>query len=167
MRRPRKAPTLNGTRPEGAVPERRRSGGRPPPRDGIDSPTTATATSKGTAVDGDRFDGLAKTFATRRQVVKTGAKVAYVAPVVAATFPLTASAARSCACASGSVEIPANHNALSGKCLGCQSGAIQAPRTVAQWRTACRGIGRAVRSVCPGTGNRIVLLEQTCANVSV
>lgn len=131
-------------------------------------------------MDGDRFDGLTKAVSTRRQVVKTGAKVAYVAPIVAATFPLTAAAAGSCACASGSVAIPASIVAklrqwglnriadlVSGKCLGCQTGAIQAPRTDAQWRTACGGIGRAVRSVCPGAGNRIVLKDPACGSVSV
>lgn len=134
-------------------------------------------------MDADRFDALAKMAATstsRRQVVKTGVKLAYAAPLVAATFPLAASAAESCGCPTGSVAIPdwvvaklrqyglnSIANAVSGQCIGCKIGAITPPSSDLQWTNACKSIGRAIASVCPGAGNKIVLKAPTCNHVSM
>ena len=108
--------------------------------------------------------------------MKTAAKLAYAAPIVAASMRMgtESAAATECPCPVGSVVIPqwvidalrrfgfSNlANRLSGKCLGCTTGAIVV-RTTTDLYSACQKVGTSYSRVCPGTGNRVALKDRAC-----
>jgi hypothetical protein len=122
---------------------------------------------------------LTRIATTRRAIVKTGVKLAYAAPLIAASYGLVdgAVAQAGCTCPAGSVAIPSSvitqlrrfglntlADYVSGKCVGCTNGAIVLPTGI-NLTTVCQKIGQSMPQVCPGSGNRIALKNQTCPTV--
>jgi hypothetical protein len=112
---------------------------------------------------------------TRRRIVATGAKLAYSAPLVAASFALTGEGALAtdCPCPSGTLPIPEHifkewwfkaffsHliGLLRGKCIGCKFGQL---KLGGSWYNLCYYYSRKEHyKVCPGSGNKIVLHDRT------
>jgi hypothetical protein len=65
---------------------------------------------------------------TRRRVVKTGAKLAYAVPLVAATFRLTADGAMAKSCPSGYVFDPSGPDGVP-ECCACTEACTTIPGT--------------------------------------
>jgi hypothetical protein len=116
---------------------------------------------------------------TRRAVIRTGARLAYAAPVVAVSISLgnASTSATECFCPTGAVAVPdwvidtfkkwkwyELANLLKGKCVGCSKTDLDLP-TEGAILEACHKIGKSYSRLCPGAGNKVVLKERLCEPV--